>query len=246
MIRTPFLTALLSWSALLATNSLAVADTITLNHTGGGISQKIRLNGNSMSVTGGPFSWNVQAAPPNLCLECGASVTTWCVELSQSIGSTTTYTLTSVSSLANSTTIMNLFGRGYASGLPTGNAAAAFQLALWELLFDTSPSTVSSGNFQYNGSSTTIRNLANNLLTQALADTANGINAFAQYLSGYSLYLLTSSTRQDQLMLVPPCVPPPPPPPNNPIPAPPAAFLAALGILALGGRAAWLKRTPRV
>lgn len=219
----------------------AAADTITLNFDGGGITQKIGLDGSTFNVTGGPFSWNVASAPPNLfCFECGGSVTSWCVELTQSIASTTTYTLTSVNSLPNSTTIKNLFAEGYKNGEPTGTAAAAFQLALWDLVFDSSAGSVSSGNFQYKGSSTTTKNEANSLLAKAIADTTNGIDAFSQYLSGYSLYLLDNKYKQNQLVLVPDCKEVPPP--NSSVPAPPAALLAVFGVIALGGRASWFRK----
>lgn len=223
----------------------ASADQITLDFEGGGISQKIKLDGNTSTVTGGPFSWNVQSAPPNVCLECGQTITSWCVELSQGIGSTTTYNMLSINSLPNATTIMNLFGEGYKNGDPTGTSAAAFQLALWELVFDDSPSSVSSGNFRYAGMSTSTKNAANSLLSQALYDTANGIDAFGEYLSGYSLALLDNKYKQNQVILIPPCDPPPPPP-NNPVPAPAGALLAVLGVAALGGRAAWFrKKAPK-
>jgi len=218
----------------------AAADTITLNYTGGGITQSVFLNGSTSNVTGGPFNWNVTAVPPNVNLKVGNSITTWCVELAQGIASPTTYTLASVSTLPNATSIMNLFGEGYKTGSPSN--AAAFQLALWELVYDTSAGSLTAGNFRYTGSSNSTRNAAQTLLSQALHNTANGINSFNQFLSGYTLYHLDSATKQNQLLLVPPGAKPPTQPPVNPVPAPPAALLALFGVLALGGRSTWFRK----
>src|SRR5687767_3126737 len=97
----------------------ASADTITLNSPSGGISQKISYNGPGSSdvsgtVGGGPFTWTVGAVSSNATgLTAGATVQTWCVDLFHSISSGTTYTLTNVTSLPNSTSIKNLFGEGY-------------------------------------------------------------------------------------------------------------------------------------
>jgi len=219
------------------------ADTITLQFTGGSIHQSISYNGSpsniSGNVGGGPFSWTVNSTSSSTTgLTAGASVQTWCVDLFHSISTSTptTYTLTSVTALPNSTSVKNLFGEGYKVGGVVADPAA-FQLALWELEYDSTPGNLTSGNFQYTGSDSSVLADAQTLVSQALYDTAHGVNAFAQNLNGYSLYVLDSSTKQDQIMLVPP-----PPNKGGTVPAPPAALLAVCGLFALGGRAAWFRK----
>jgi len=219
----------------------ANADTITLQFTEGRIGQEISYNnGPTFEVGGGPFSWTVQSAPASTGLTAGNTVQTWCVDIFHSISnSPTEYTLTSVNALPHSTSISNLFGEGYKIGGVVADPAA-FQLALWELEYDTSPGDLTAGNFQYKGSDSSVLADAQALLSQALYDTAHGVNAFDQYLNGYKLYVLDSADKQDQVMIVPP-----PPNKGGTVPAPPAALLAAFSLFALGGRAAWFRRAKQ-
>jgi len=221
-MKTRYLT--LAVAAALALTTRVSADTITLQFTGGGISQSISYNGSPQNISGnvggGPFSWTVNSVTAGNGITAGTTVQTWCVDLFHSISaSPTSYTLNNVSALPNSTSIKNLFGEGYKVGGVVADPAA-FQLALWELEYDTAPGNMTSGNFQYTGSNSSVLADAQALVSKALYDTAHNVDAFSQYLSGYQMYVLDSSTKQDQVILVPP----PPNKGNNPVPAPPAAL----------------------
>ena len=106
---------------------------------------------------------------------------------------------------------------------------AAFQIAIWEILFDTSPShDVTGGMFGVSGASASVVSLSNNFVAAALAP---GAMTFHQ-----QILALTSATAQDQLVLGGPSnTLVPPPPPGVPVPSPAAAFgaLPLLGGLAV-------------
>jgi hypothetical protein len=72
------------------------------------------------------------------------------------------------------------------------------------------------------------------LLSAALGDIPGGVNLFNTHYPGYSLVTLTNPNIQDQIDMKPP----------GAIPAPPALLLAAVGLLALGGRSRWTRNTP--
>lgn len=110
---------------------------------------------------------------------------------------------------------------------------AAFQLAIWEMLFDTGTShDVSTGQFAVSGASTDVINLANQFVTDA---TAPGALTF-----GNQLVALTNATAQDQLFVGPPLAPEHGPP-LAAVPTP----AAAIGALPLLGGLALFKRRRR-
>lgn len=232
------MTAVIATVLPFASPSRAVGDTITLQFTGGTIHQSVSYSGSygdiSGDVGGGPFTWTVTAGPSNFAV--GSTLQTWCADLFQHITTDgpTTYSLTDITSLPNATTVQNLFGEAFKNGGVVADAAA-FQLALWELQYDTTPGSLSAGNFLYSGGDSTVLANADSLLNQALYDTAHGVDAFGNYLKGYSLDVLASPSDQDQVVLLPPA------PSNTAVPAPPAALLAAFGVVVLGGRRRWIK-----
>jgi hypothetical protein len=115
----------------------------------------------------------------------------WCAELTQTFSFGTVYTYTS-SPLSN-TLLSQLFTAvgGSASATSTTDSSAAFQLALWEILFEGGTYgglDVSSGNFQATGNATAIT-LANSWL--AALDAGDAATT--------ALFLLSSPSHQDFL-----------------------------------------------
>jgi hypothetical protein len=125
--------------------------------------------------------------------------------------------------------------------------ATAFQLAIWELIYDgtadltkpTATNFFSTGNFQSSSSSAAE---AQTMLNNVLENINQGITDYDNNLldAGLTLVALTNSSYQDQLWLEPT----PKVPPVNSVPAPPALLLAGFGLIALIGRARWNRRTP--
>jgi hypothetical protein len=244
----------------LAGSSRAQADTVTLyfDHI---TSQSVQttFNGNPATFTPGPYYWK---NPPSAL---NANTATFCVQLDQFITLNSTYTFQK-SSLANMPTIGNqtkadyiteLYGRYYNTawnnpGFAGSTASAAFQLALWELIYDgpVSPSNkgnldLSSGIFKDTADAPATP-LAQKYLTGGGGYVAlsGDTSQFAKNLAGYDLIGLTDVTPpsgaqavqqgiQDQLVLTP----------KTPgVPAPAGVWLAGAGLVALIGRGRFLRR----
>ncbi len=202
----------------------ASADTITLTLDGGGNGQ----NG------GGPFNWT-QSTPPN------TAVTTYCIDTQDYVRSGTFTINTNIGlapSIAASPTanvvakINTLFDHFYSSSFQNATTEAAFQQALWNLIYGGTINT-----------STTAGQEAQNLLNGKMynGQAYNGVehdlaNASLVALVDVSGAPLGSKNRnQDQIMVVPD--------PAKGVPAPPAVMLAGIGVLALIGRSRWTRRT---
>ena len=109
----------------------------------------------------------------------GASFLTYCTDLSQSFKWNTTYQYTYAGTgQAHGLTVdqASLLGKLYtaAGDAIDKDQSVAFQLAVWELLYEPSPSNVATGTFNYtspaqNGVSTAQRNLANDWLQEVMA-----------------------------------------------------------------------------
>jgi hypothetical protein len=132
----------------------------------------------------------------------GPSFISWCVDIFQTIpGSTGNYTVNIGGTNLSATTRNELgrlatlaLGAATATGPNSGNIAAAFQLAIWEILYDTSGSwSLGTGNFQAllpntNASAYSIANGWLNTLTTNSSMT-----------SSYTLNTYISGTYQDQV-----------------------------------------------
>ncbi len=253
-------TAVLAVTGFFALAPRASAELLTLNYQGqttspGNPTLAVTLNGTAFPNTPvGPFYWNQNQVPPNTNFP--PPIATFCIELDQSqplppIGSNTTFSVVNPNAAptignnpAKIAAIAELYGRYYQLAWNDKNTfhgsvdSAAFQLALWELVYDGAASkNLATGNFQAPGLgtyTTTAQNMLNSL---------NGSDAFNQNFGGYELIaLLAPATQpakpqdfvQDQLILRPKGV----------VPAPPAVLLAGIGALALLGRARWTRRAP--
>jgi hypothetical protein len=216
----------------------ASADTITLYFAGttGATPVSTNLNGTGHVVTPGPYFWHT-TPPPN----AGAPpVATFCIEVTQSapvLDAATTFTVTDLGSSslgAQAGAIMSLYGN------KGGYSDAVFQLALWELVYDGVADTANPGNpnFFASGNLHSVdANVANAqaLLGTALGNIPGGVSLFNTNYPGYSLVTLTNPNIQDQIDMKPQ---------PGAVPAPPAILLAAVGLLALGGRSRWNRNAP--
>lgn len=215
------LAAALALIGLMAVAPRASAETInlTLNNTGTSVTYR-PYGGTATTVGGGPFYWS-QSTPLNT--NYATAVTTYCIDLDQSISKGSTYTFTTQTDLklaptigtaAKATAINELFDRYYNSSLASATNAAAFQLALWELVYDGATSkSLSAGRVQG----------TNSLTTTMLGSLGSGTYTNRD-LAGYRLVGLVSATNQDQIMVVKDT-----PPPPGAVPAPPGLVLAGLG-----------------
>jgi hypothetical protein len=168
-------------------------------------------------------------------------ISTFCIELTQTIpGGAQTYTINTdmsqsptIGTTAKANAIEALYGN------KSGYSNAAFQLALWELVYDGTYDIANpNANFFTTGtlkSSDSTAASAQTLLHTTLNNISAGISNFNSTYSGYELVALSSPNSQDQLTLIPT--------PTASVPAPPAVLLACIGMLALGGRARWTRRT---
>jgi hypothetical protein len=243
--------------ALLVGGQQARADTISLHLDSVTPAQAhITFNGSSEAVTPGPYFWSTTTTPIN-------SVSTFCVQLDSfiQVGQTYTFQKTSLASaptIGNQTKadyITELFGRYYNTAWSnpsfTGSTqATAFQLALWELVYDgpTDASSkgsldLSSGTFKDTSSSdSSAVSLAQKYLNGGSGYTAlsGDTSQFTKNFGGYQLLGLSPSSGQGQVVngvqgqvvLV------------NTVPAPPGVFLAGAGLIALVGRGRFLRRKP--
>ncbi len=148
---------------------------------------------------------------------------TYCVDLAQYVSANTNYTYNVVSPAAHGFTanqdlmLSRLWGTNF-SNIDTADESAAFQVAVWEIVYDTN-FDLSSGAFKVNTSGA-VRNLA-----QSWINTITDVG-FVATGTLPSLAVLESSTAQDQLTVVP----------GNNIPAAGSGVLALAGLSILGKR----------
>jgi hypothetical protein len=241
--------------AFLAAAPVARAGTVTmlLDHTTGQ-STNATFNGSGITAAPGPYYWK---NPPTAL---NANTATFCVQLDQFVTVGNTYQF-QTSSLANLPTVGNsikanyiteLFGRHFNTAwlnpsFTGSTASVAFQLALWELIYDGPTTANPKGNL----------NLANGTFADTSSGDAAAVSLAGKYLNGgsggyvaltgdasqfalrlpgYSLTGLTDVTGgtntvsggiQDQIVITPP---------QSVVPAPAGVWLAGAGLLALIGR----------
>ncbi len=163
----------------------------------------------------------------------GDSFLTYCTDLFQSFSWNTTYTYTYASTDTTqglTSTQASRLGKLYTAvgDVENTNESVAFQLVVWELLYEAPPEDVTSGNFRLlSGASAAQRTLANTWLTEVMAPNA------AQAFHAQRLY---SSAAQDFLVFT--AIPPRP---NLTTSVPEPAGYALVG-LALAGLAATRRR----
>ena len=119
----------------------------------------------------------------------------WCAELGQSFGFNHTYTYTaSIPYNATFTMLGELFHEAYAGALSDATHSAAFQLAIWEILYD-GDVDLSAGTFRVTNAGT----------HQATVDLAQGwLNNLGKYTDNYQITLLSNRDHQDFITGTPP------------------------------------------
>jgi hypothetical protein len=221
---------ILATIALAGAASVASADTVNLKFLGCGYGQNVRITfeGNTFDAFAGGLIHNF-SNPTGSLKGFDANYTTFCCDLAQEVSSSgTTYTLSPLSSLPNgdfqpdmgssrSQEIYNLYaaanGRQYS---PDGNWGAAFQIALWEIIYDgTDPNMgdLTSGNVRFKSTDGSALSSAISSKVSELFTLLSGPNVSQTGLLGLSSY-----TAQDQILQV--------------VPLPPAAWA---GLATLGG-----------
>ncbi len=132
----------------------------------------------------------------------GPSFISWCVDIFQFIPGTTGNYTVNVGASNLSATVRDQLGRlatlalgaATAAGPNSGNLAAAFQLAIWEILYDTSGTyNLGTGNF---------RALLPNTSASAYSQANSWLGTLASnpgLTSSYTLTTYVSSTYQDQV-----------------------------------------------
>ena len=174
------------------------------------------LNGNVNTVK---FNWTRQDSPgAGINASISTSFNTYCVDLAQTVSAGTNFTYNVVSpadhgfSLSQTTLLQRLWA-DYFPAIDTPDESAAFQMSVWEIIHDSTPS-LSSGTFKVNSAAP-----ATTLATGWL-----GVVSSESYSRGSplpQLVVLESNSAQDQITVVP---------------APATGALASMGLLALASR----------
>ena len=226
---------LVAVAALMSVATTASAETVTLDFTkttGSAtvpVTYTIGSTTTSTSITPGPYYWQQTGSPMNS--NFGSTVATFCVELNQGFPSAsadfTVSALASVAGTAKAGAVEKLYANNYSSAWAnpsfTGSSTStAFQLALWELVYDGPSGALGTGNFKYTGSLSSGVGLAAKNMLAALAGTSS--SAFGNAFGGAQVVWLSNGNKQDQITIINPKVP------ETPVPAPPSVVLAGLAL----------------
>lgn len=204
------LKALALAGAVLFAPSLASAATLSYQVPG----NIFGTNGSAGVHISSPLSVNAQAGGFALKGDISGdsaleSFTAWCVDITKSINLGYSYTVTNGTSLMTPTQIGNiqkLFNTAL-TGLNLTSAAnsAGFQLALWELVYETGATfNVSSGGFAATSGNASAITVANSLLAGLLGPkTGNYTLSFLESYHHGSQNLVTGTPGKDEIPPVP-------------------------------------------
>ena len=192
---------------MLSTAPLAAADPLgTTGFVAG--SQSFGLSIGGSPHTGGfEGTWNA------------ADIIFWCVELTQFFGFGNTYNdyVATYPDNPVMTLLGQLFTQAYAEATMDATHSAAFQLAIWEIVYD-------SGNLNINGGSFYVTNNKGNPATVALAQ--QWLSNLGNFADEYDLVLLHSASRQDFISFGGPF---------NKVPEPASLLLVSAAFIAMAG-----------
>jgi hypothetical protein len=130
-LRTAVMTLALSIGLMVAPH--AQADFVPGGYQIG--SQQFGLTGGTFNAGAFKGTWN------------GSPIIFWCVELTQTFSFGTHYT-TYTPSVATNTLLSQLFTAAFGGALSSTQNSAAFQLAIWEIIYDPSDLNLSTGTFK--------------------------------------------------------------------------------------------------
>jgi hypothetical protein len=225
--------SVIATAAVLALAGAAAADSVDLNYTGPaeGRSFNVVANGNATSVFAGQLTFTVANGSGSTGVRLNGPLTTFCIDVLEAIGpGQQTYDLAALQDApvtaggiapamgadkASAIARMYTFAAGQQFGTDR-NKAAAFQLAVWEVIADfgdNDPMSVASGDFRVTSSiNSGTQNFLNALLAAAVDSSITEFQG---------LGALTNEGFQDQLYSVV-------------VPLPGAAGLAAVGLAGVG------------
>jgi len=227
----------------------AHAATLYLNNVSPSASETITCPGLSAETTPyvGQINWTFDRSNPgNAFLDAlvpGNTLSTFCIEGTQNVYLNQNANFASITNIISQTpqdnvgslyvmgttkaANINKFYDAYIGQASLNNVnGAAFQMGIWELLYDASPD-FSSGNFKAQST--------NDLTSQqALAQAQLWLGNYSSQSPNthYELYALTDPNLQDQLFGIPTFGQNEPPPPSTPLPAALPAGLGLMGALA--------------
>jgi hypothetical protein len=247
--------AVLAAVGLVSVAGVAGADTVTgtLNNVSPARIVGINYNGSSLGQAyAGVMNWQGVGTNGH---DLNGSFTSFCIDLTQDVylNQSYTYTVAGIADapnplpptapvgatgmgLSSAQRIEKLYALEYDNIGTDNDRGAAFQLAIWEMLFDTGPTLdVTTGLFNTTGASANVITLANQFVSAAIAPGAMTFH--------HALLALTSPTTQDQIVLGLENVFEEPPfqPPNTLVPTPAAAF----GAIPLLAGMAFFRRAKR-
>jgi hypothetical protein len=114
----------------------------------------------------------------------------FCFELTQTFSFGTTYTYDdSIPSGPKFTALSELFTEGFGTALSSADFSVGFQLAVWEILQETTPASVSTGNGSFY--------VTNDHGNTGAVTRANDLLAGLPATGLYTIHLLTNDNHQD-------------------------------------------------
>ncbi|MBX3387487.1 MAG: hypothetical protein KF768_13035 [Phycisphaeraceae bacterium] len=213
-------------AALVAAAGHAQADTIKGKFTST-LSKDVNITSapRSGTVKTVQFAWQRTDTPgAGIDDTIGNAFTTYCVDLAQNVTANTNFVFNVMTPAdygfnAAQTYLLSVLWADILPQVGTSNDSAAFQLAVWEIVYD-SDKALTTGSFKAN-SPDTPKTIAQGWLNTIAAPGYVAINPLP------TLRVLQSDTAQDQLTAI-----------STPIPAPGAGVLAlaGMGILAMRRR----------
>lgn len=168
--------------AALCAAPIVTATSVTLIPTG------YAAGSESFDVTGEPFS-PVGAGAFAGTLD-GNPIVFFCFELTQTFSFGNTYIYDdSVPSGPQFTALSELFTEGFATALSSADFSAGFQLAVWEILMEPTPASVSNGNGSFY--------VTNDHGNTAAVNRANDLLAGLPATGTYTIHLLQNDSHQN-------------------------------------------------
>ena len=200
-------------AAALALPTIGSASTISLEKTYSSIFgspalySNVKVDGDNMNQQ------HVAAGGFHVTTSASESFIAWCMELTQNLSLPGTYEESGPQFVADTADSLSRLFTGYVEDIDTGVEAAAFQVAIWEIISDETYDLTQGEFFVVNN--------------QAVQDEANsylaGLSAFD---AGYDLRYFTSAGSQDLLTAAP-----------SPVPLPATGLMLLAGLGMLGYRA---------